>query len=120
MRGSALRNLRTLDRWRRVDPHCGPGDEACGRFVIPSPVAGELLVIASGDLGWDHVSVSLANRTPTWAEMEFVKRKFFRPEAVCFQLHVAEASHISLHPHCLHIWRPWDLPVPLPPSWMVA
>lgn len=116
---TGLRNLSALERYRIAHPF-GVGDATCGAFSVPSPVAGRLRVVVSGDAGWDHVSVSLPNRTPTWAEMEFVKRTFFRPDAVAFQLHVAEANHISLHPHCLHIWRPHDVPVPLPPSWMVA
>jgi len=69
---------------------------------------------------WDHVSVSLSNRTPTWEEMDYIKRLFFHPEEICFQLHVASAEHISNHDYCLHIWRHVDQQIPLPPPEMVG
>lgn len=117
---SALVDLRRFDRYRRNDHPGGLGDETCGAFRIPSSVMGTLRVIASSGEGWDHVSVSLENRTPTWAEMEAIKRLLFRPEATAYQLHVPASDHISLHPHCLHIWRPQRAEIPRPPSWMVG
>lgn len=56
--------------------------------------------------GWDHVSVSLATRTPTWEEMCWVKRLWFLPEEVVMQLHPAESEYVNYHPFCLHLWRP--------------
>jgi len=78
-----------------------------------------LKVIASWGRGWDHVSVSLDHRSPTWAEMEHVKRLFFRPDEVAMQLHVAESDHINLHPNCLHLWRSQNESIPLPPKELV-
>jgi hypothetical protein len=52
--------------------------------------------------------------------MEWIKRMFFKPDEVCMQLHVAESEHISYHAHCLHIWRPLEAEIPLPPDWMVG
>jgi len=69
---------------------------------------------------WDHVSVSLSNRCPSWDEMDYIKRLFFHPEEVCFQLHVSSAEHISNHDYCLHIWRPVEQQIPLPPAEMVG
>ncbi len=87
----------------------------CGMFL--------LRVIAARGGGWDHVSVSLATRTPTWSEMEFVKRKLFKPDEVAMQLHLPPDDHISIHPNVLHIWRPWSRKkgeaIPLPPKSMV-
>lgn len=92
-----------------------------GMFMLASPVEMvNLRVIASNGDGWDHVSVSLAHRCPTWEELEFVKRFFFKPDEVAMQLHLPPSDHISLHPHCLHIWRPHDVMIPLPPKEMVA
>lgn len=97
------------------------GDESCGVFAVPSPIdRAELRVIASAGLGWDHVSVSRKNRTPNWYELEYVKRLFFLAEEVAMQLHVPSKDHLSLHPHCLHLWRPHDVLIPLPPKEMVA
>ena len=74
-----------------------------------------LRVIASRGGGWDHVSVSLANRTPTWAEMEYVKRLLFKDDEVAMQLHVPVKDHINNHPYTLHLWRPHGKSIPLPP-----
>lgn len=52
--------------------------------------------------------------------MERVKRTFFKDTEAAMQLHVPVADHLSLHPYCLHIWRPHDATIPLPPKNMVA
>lgn len=119
-----------IERWRSRDPaverYYGEfGDDKAGVFVCrvrtgPRRRRATLTVIASSGGGWDHVSVSTPRRTPTWAEMEAVKRLFFRPDETAVQLHVPPAQHISRHPHCLHIWRPHGVAIPLPPAWMVA
>src|SRR3954452_4401010 len=75
----------------------------------------ELAVVASNGMGWDHVSVSLKHRTPNWAELEHVKRLFFRGDEVAMQLHLPPNQHINVHPHCLHLWRPQTAAIPLPP-----
>jgi len=119
-----MKDLRTLDRYRvsATDLWGWDGDETCGAFNVPSPIDRQvLLVIASQGMGWDHVSVSRRNRTPNWYEMEHVKRLCFHDDEVCMQLHVAVAEHVSLHPHCLHMWRPNDgREIPLPDSITVA
>lgn len=77
----------------------------------------KLLVIASVGGGWDHVSVSTHGKdTPSWADMEAVKRLCFRPDEVAMQLHVAEDDHINIRANCLHLWRPQTIAVPLPPK----
>lgn len=85
-----------------------------------------LFCIVSDELGWDHISISLLNkarktikRTPTWEEMEHVKRFFFAPDEVVIQLHVAEEDHLSIHDYVLHLWRKQDYEIPLPPKEMV-
>lgn len=67
---------------------------------------GHLRVFASDGMGWDHVSVSLRTRCPTWDEMEMVKRLFFKPDETAMQLHVPESDHINDFEFCLHLWRP--------------
>ena len=54
-----------------------------GAFVIP--LKGDTLtVIVSDQDGWDHVSVSLQKRCPSWNEMCFIKDLFFDPEECNF------------------------------------
>jgi hypothetical protein len=124
-----MRNLLELDHHRvPLPPNIAQlwgvapaGDAICGAFVLLSPVDGrQMRIIASNGDGWDHVSVSLANRCPRWSEMEHVKRMFFRPDEVAMQLHVKPHDHISHHPFCLHLWRPHEGAIPLPPGRMVA
>jgi hypothetical protein len=69
---------------------------------------------------WDHVSVSLPDRCPTWDEMEFIKRLFFKRDETAFQLHVPTRRHISNHDFCLHIWRHVSREIPTPPDDLVG
>jgi hypothetical protein len=100
------------------------GGSAAGCFEIPYREKGggrrsNLRVIASAGEGWDHVSVSLQHRCPTWDELEFVKRHFFKSDEVAMQLHLPPSDHINIHPYCLHLWRPHTGEIPLPPRGMV-
>ena len=121
-----MRNLRLLDAYRDASPRVlalygDAGDHASGVFRVPSPTGGQpLVVIASTGEGWDHVSVSLPNRCPNWPEMEHIKRLFFREDETAMQLHVPPSDHISVHPNCLHLWRPQADAIPRPPGWMVG
>lgn len=95
--------------------------EVGGAFKIASPIDGALMsVLAVNGEGWDHVSVSRANRCPNWPEMEHVKHLFFMNDETAMQLHVPPADHINIHPYCLHLWRPHEVMIPRPPSWMVG
>jgi hypothetical protein len=90
-------------------------------FHLPSPIdKAPLRVVASSGEGWDHVSVSRQNRCPNWPEMEFIKRAFFKDDETAMQLHVPPSDHISIHPFCLHLWRPHGVEIPRPPSIMVG
>lgn len=130
-----MRNLRELDKYRDTRPSTLAvlralsvgGDltqtpSEAGVFFVPRPGeegSYDLKIIASTGNGWNHVSVSLPMRCPTWAEMELVKRLFFKPDEVAMQLHVAVANHVNMHPNVLHLWRPTDQLIPLPPIDMV-
>ncbi len=50
-----------------------------GHFKIPSPVREkDILFVRVSDGGaWDHCSVSLKMRTPTWKELCFIKDLFW-------------------------------------------
>lgn len=100
------------------------GDADAGCFKVPSPEDKKpLRIIASRgarSFGWDHVSVSRADRVPSWAEMEHVKRLLFHDFETAMQLHVPPSEHVNNHPNCLHLWRPTDRTIPLPPSILVG
>jgi hypothetical protein len=103
-----------------------PGSGCEGAFLLSGAPTGQRLFCVVSDgrdwdaLGlpgpaWEHVSVSLPkhHRCPTWSELEFVKRTFWREDEWAGQFHAPPAEHISFHPHVLHLWRPVsDLPLP--------
>lgn len=115
-----MRDLTALDQFRHHDPQWA-GDSTCGAFMIPSPTDRKpIVVLASSDLGWDHVSASRATRCPNWPEMVYIARLFFADDEVAFQLHLPEAQWVSNHPYCLHWWRPQNQTIPLPDSLLVG
>jgi hypothetical protein len=120
-----MRDLKLLDAYRRTDRdvrvfYGSSGDATCGAFQVPSPIdKAALMVIASSGDGWDHVSVSRANRCPNWPEMSHIRTLFFRDEECVMQLHVPKSEHINAHPNTLHLWKPHNEKIPLPPKEMV-
>lgn len=92
-----------------------------GAFFVPilrTPVP--LKIIASDGEGWEHVSVSLPNRCPTWPEMAHVKALFWDSHDCVVQFHPPEYEYVNNHAFCLHMWRPVAHDIPTPPAWMVG
>lgn len=79
-------------------------------------------VIWSNGGGWEHVSICPYRKdyTPSWDEMCLLKDLFFREDEVVIQYHPAKSQYVNNMPHCLHLWRPMNEPVPTPPSIMVG
>jgi len=103
------------------DPTFGP----YGMFQVHGPCRAKLTIMAAGgeyseEAGWEHVSVSTPRRPPNWQEMCFVKSLFWDDEETVMQLHPPRSQYINNHPHCLHLWRPIDQAIPLPPSILVG
>ena len=120
-----------VERHRIVSHHyTDPGSGSQGAFSLPGPEGMTLLVVASdgrdwAETGmpfpaWEHVSVSLHRRCPTWREMEWVREQFWNDDETVMQLSVPRADHISLHPYCLHLWRPIGVEIPRPPALTIA
>ncbi len=76
--------------------------------------------IFSYQLGWEHLSVSMPSKTPTWEQMCMMKDMFWNKDEVCIQYHPREEDYVNNHPHCLHIWKPTDVEIPTPPSILVG
>lgn len=121
-----MRNLHLFDDRRDLSPDAsaffaGIDQGLGGRFFFVSPYDPQvrLVVIATVEAGWDHVSCSTRRRCPTWNEMEWIKRQFFAPEETAMQLHVPSADHVNVHRYCLHLWRPLWQEIPRPPAVMV-
>ena len=97
-----------------------------GAFRVPLAKKAVAIVIANdGEVcGWQHVSVhvryadrngKMHMRTPTWDEMCVIKGLFFEPEETVIQFHPPASRYVNQHPHCLHLWRPENVEIPLPP-----
>jgi hypothetical protein len=97
-------------------------DGLMGAFIIRLLNGVVLRIISSGpydETGWEHVSVSIENRCPVWAEMCFVKDLFWDDEEAVMQLHPPKSTYVNCHPYCLHLWKP-SFAIPLPDSLMVG
>ena len=99
-----------------------------GYFVLSHPKINnyEIHCIASNGMGWEYVSVSIAekrkqaHRYPTWAEMCYVKSIFWDKEDCCIQFHPKESEYVNNHPFVLHIWRPTNAVIQMPDPKMVG
>ena len=98
-------------------------DGNIGMFLIPGPLGRDLTVMASDASewpfdkpAWEHVSVSTPKRTPHWDEMCFIKNLFWDKEETVIQLHPPESVYVNNHPHVLHLWKPVEIELPLPPA----
>ena len=115
-----------LEAWRvKQGMYRSPAGADYGAFSVPGPCGAELRVIASSGnpqtgIDWEHVSVSLRNRTPNWREMCFIKDLFWDEEESVMQLHPPKSRWVNNHQFCLHMWRPTACEIPLPPDILVG
>lgn len=123
-----MRDLGELRAYRRGLEGFDNDDPRSGFFIFTSADrgGGQLRVIASCNHGWDHVSVSRSDRIPSWEEMEWIRRRFFRLEEFAFQYHAPIAEYVDGSfkgncKTCLHLWRPHEAEhFPTPPKYMVG
>ncbi len=114
--GKLLESFRVLDGYFGSDRTYGFN----GAFDIASPTSGMFHVVCSNGEGWEHVSVSLPDRCPTWDEMCWIKNLFWDEHECVVQFHPPKSAYVNMHPHCLHLWKPTVERMPTPPSWMVG
>jgi hypothetical protein len=101
-----------------------------GAFVIPVGPESESYrsnyqcIVSDGEL-WEHVSVTVVSytgqtRTPTWDEMCAVKDLFWGQEEAVIQYHPPKSEYVNCHPNVLHLWRPLEAELRLPPARVVG
>lgn len=114
--GGNMKNLNYLNEYRYELFKGVLGDEHNGSFLIPIDNK-QFFVIASDGLGWEHVSVSIKDvqRCPKWNEMCKIKDMFFEDEEVVMQLHPKKSEYVNIHDYTLHLWRPINKEIPVPP-----
>jgi hypothetical protein len=94
-----------------------------GAFRLIHPGGALLVAVSSGvdhEYKWEHVSVSAEQRCPTWDEMCWVKDLFWDKHEMAVQYHPPESEYVRCHPHCLHMWRPIGMVIPMPPMLLVG
>lgn len=78
-------------------------------------------IVASHEMGWEHVSVTLdRRRCPDWEEMCYIKSLFWDDEDCVIQYHPPKSEYISNHEFCLHLWRPVGVEIPRPPTDLIG
>lgn len=90
-----------------------------GMFFIPCGREVLRCMVSDGE-GWEHVSISLRTRCPTWGEMCFIKGCFWNEDECVIQYHPAKSEYVSCHPFCLHLWKPTGITIPIPPKIFVG
>lgn len=70
--------------------------------------------------GWEHLSVSHANKIPSWLCMEEMKEMFFYDDEECFQFHPKMDNYINNNEYTLHVWRRTDGKMEPPPHILVG
>jgi hypothetical protein len=108
----------------------GMDPDETGAFLLPAGVkydgyrSSQVMRVLAGVIpkdaemspwGWDHVSISCKNRCPNWDEMMLVHRLCFKPDEMAIQYNMPSSKHINVHPFVLHLWRPHDVEIPVPP-----
>lgn len=97
-----------------------PGD-LFGAFAIKGPAKAMLQIVAASGAEpivekWEHVSVSVKWRCPTWEEMLFVKSLFWDDDDCVVQFHPPKAHYINTFKFCLHLWCWRGGLFPMPPK----
>lgn len=103
-----------------------------GMFILTGPRGKRLKVIAASgkyslrenkdpEWAWDHVSVSLVDcrECPTWEQMCWVKHQFWDDDELVLQFHPPKDDYINFHNYVLHLWKPINVAIPMPPKEMV-
>lgn len=91
-----------------------------GKVKIVKDIDKALHFMFSWGCGFEHLSVSTPIQCPTWEQMCKMKDIFWREDEVCMQLHPKKEDYVNCMDYCLHIWRPIDKDIPMPPSIMVG
>lgn len=89
------------------------GNNGLFKFRIKS--GAKLTVMISDGGGWDHVSISLKDRCPTWDEMNLIKDIFFEDHETVVQFHPKKEQYVNDHPYTLHLWKKQGVEHELPP-----
>lgn len=120
-----MKRFEYLDKFRvKSGLFSSPLSAPYGFFFIPIKIGQTPVKVMcspfDGENEWEHVSVSLPARCPTWNEMCFIKELFWGHEDTVIQFHPPRSEYVNNHEFCLHLWRNTKIKIDTPPSHMVG
>ncbi len=115
-----MKNLEEIRQTRNLFIKAETLNDGMGGYYYDSISGKNLNFIFSYQLGWEHLSVSMPSRTPTWEQMCRMKDIFWNKDEACVEYHPKEEDYVNMHPHCLHIWRSTEEYLPIPPHILVG
>ena len=68
--------------------------------------------------GWEHVSIMPYDSriTPSWDDMCKLKNMFWKEDEAVVQIHPRKQDYVNRAKNCLHLWKPIEQELPLPPK----
>lgn len=92
-----------------------------GFFILPNPrtMKGMYILIQADNLqGWEHISIAIPseNRWPTIEELNWIREFFWDTDERLVQFH----GKLKKNEFCIHLWKPIDQELPVPPSFMAG
>lgn len=66
---------------------------------------------------WEHafLDLELLNRTPTWREMNVLKRFYWKHNETVIQIHPKRSEYVNFNKYRLHLWKQHNTNFKLPP-----
>lgn len=115
-----MKSIEEIKQTRNLFIEAEAANGGMGGYYYDSISGKNLNFIFSYQMGWEHLSVSMPSRTPTWDMMCRMKDIFWNKDEACVEYHPKEEDYVNMHKHCLHIWRPTDVELPTPPHILVG
>ncbi len=109
-----MRPIEEIQNNRNIDVRQRTPDGGAGTIVVNGK---KCTLVFSWGGGWEHVSIApYDKKTPTWEDMCKVKRMFWEDDEAVVQIHPKREDYVNRKKNCLHLWRPIDQELPLPPK----
>lgn len=101
-----MKTIEEIKKTRNLFIEAEAPNDGMGGWYYDSTSGKRLNFIFSYQMGWEHLSVSMPSKTPTWDMMCRMKDIFWNEDETCVEYHPAKSQYVNMHSHCLHIWRP--------------
>ncbi len=93
------------------------------KAYVFSKEKGDYYIQTLQTFGWDHISLVVrtyyngkrVERIPGTSELEEVCEMFFGEDEPVVEVHPRREDYVNINPYTLHLWRPINEELPLPP-----